>query len=400
MSTMNIAPAAPALKPRMAYIDNIRWTVIAMVVLVHACVTYSGIGSWFYKEPAALDIGALLVFALYETFSQAFFMGILFFVAAVFAPGSYDRKGFGRFIGERLFRLGLPALAFMLILDPVTNLARDLGTGRFTSWADVLGRYAGYIASGSFIKASGPLWFAVALLVFSVLYAVVRLIGGMVRGTSVQALRREMTVSPRAVHLSAAALIVVIAAGSFAVRLVQPIGTSWYNMQLCFFPQYVVLFVAGLWAGRRGVLRAIPRAAGMAWLRLAFIVGVPAWFLLMGLGGVFTGNDQVITGGLRWQAASYAAWEAFFAVSVSIGLLTLYREKANVRNRATGLLADTCFGVYVFHAPILVAVSMILKNVAVYPLAKAAIAALLAFGVSVAAAWVIRRIPGLRKVFA
>jgi len=400
MSTMNVAPAAPALKPRMAYVDNIRWTVIAMVVLVHACVTYSGLGSWFYKEPGALDIGSRLVFALYETFSQAFFMGILFFVAAVFAPGSYDRKGFGRFVGERLFRLGIPALAFMLVLDPVTSLARDIGTGRFTSWADALGRYPGYVASGSFIGASGPLWFAVALLVFSVLYALVRLVGGMVRGTRAPAVRPEVTVSPKAVHLGAAVLIAVIAAGSFAVRLVQPIGTSWFNMQLCFFPQYVVLFAAGLWAGRRGLLRAIPRAAGMAWLRLAFIVGVPAWFLLMGLGGVLTGNEQVITGGLHWQAAGYAAWEAFFAVSVSIGLLTLYREKANVRNRATGLLADTCFGVYVFHAPILVAVSMVLKNLAVYPLAKAVIAALLAFTVSLALAWVIRRIPGLRKVFA
>jgi len=400
MSTMNIASTPAAAKPRMAYIDNIRWTVIAMVVLVHASVTYSGLGSWFYKEPAALDIGARLAFALYETFSQAFFMGILFFVAAVFAPGSYDRKGFGRFIGERLFRLGVPALAFMLILDPATNLARDIGTGRFTSWADALGRYPGYLASGSFIGASGPLWFAVALLVFSIVYAVVRLIAGMVRGTRAPAVRPEVTVSPKAVHLAAAVLIAVIAASSFAVRLVQPIGTSWYNMQLCFFPQYVVLFAAGLWAGRRGLLRAIPRGAGMAWLRLAFIVGVPAWFLLMGLGGVFTGSEQVLSGGMRWQAAGYAAWEAFFAVSVSIGLLTLYREKANVRNRATGLLADTCFGVYVFHAPILVAVSMMLRTASVYPLAKAAIAALLAFAVSLAVAWVIRKIPGLRRVFA
>jgi len=43
---------------------------------------------------------------------------------------------------------------------------------------------------------------------------------------------------------------------------------------------------------------------------------------------------------------------------------------------------------------------MMLRNLAVYPLAKAVIAAPLAFAVSLAVAWVIRRIPGLRRVFA
>ncbi|HTO21269.1 MAG TPA: acyltransferase family protein, partial [Spirochaetia bacterium] len=119
-----------------------------------------------------------------------------------------------------------------------------------------------------------------------------------------------------------------------------------------------------------------------------------------GFGGVINGSETVIMGGMRWQAAAYAAWEAFFAVSVSIGLLTVYREKANVRNRATGLLADSCFGIYVFHAPILVGVSMLLRSAAMYPLLKAAVAAVMAFALSLAFAALIRRIPGLRKVFA
>ena len=401
MHTVSIPRAAAAPKPRMAYVDNIRWTVIAMVVLVHACVTYSGLGSWYYKEPAVLDLGAKLVFWMYSIFSQAFFMGLLFFVAAVFIPSSYDKKGFGKFLGERAFRLGIPALVFMLILDPVTNLARDLGTGQFVSWPAALGRYPGYVASGSFLGSSGPLWFAVALLAFSAVYAVVRLVGGLA-GKDVPAMRAtpDGPLTPRAVNATAAVVMATIAAGSFFVRLVQPVGTSWYNMQLCFFPEYVVLFVVGLWAGRRGFLRALPRQVGMMWLKLAFIIGVPSWFLLLGLGGALTGSEQAFVGGMHWQAAGYAAWEAFFAVSVSIGLLTLYREKANVRNRGTGLLADTCFGIYVFHAPILVAVSMVLRTYTVYPLAKAAIAAAVAFALSLGFAWVVRKVPGLRRVFA
>ena len=95
-------------RPRLAYIDTLKATVIIMVVLIHACVTYSGIGSWFYKEPSALDPFAKLVFEVYESFSQSFFMGLLFFVAATFMPASYDRKGFGRFLADRCVRLGIP----------------------------------------------------------------------------------------------------------------------------------------------------------------------------------------------------------------------------------------------------------------------------------------------------
>jgi hypothetical protein len=384
----------------MAYIDNIRWIVIAMVVLVHACVTYSGLGSWFYKEPSELDIGAKLIFWMYSIFSQSFFMGLLFFVAAAFIPGSYDRKGFGKFIGDRAFRLGIPTLFFMLVLDPLTNAIRDIGTGSFV-WSAFLSRYPLYFKNCAFIGASGPLWFAFALLVFSFVYAVVRLIGGLVRvKTPFPRADAAVTLTPKAVHLTAVVVIAIIAAGSFLVRQVQPIGSSWINMQLCFFPQYIVLFIVGLWAGRRGFLRAIPRQTGMMWLKLAFIVGVPAWFLLLGLGGALSGGEGSFVGGMHWQAAGFAAWEAFFAVSASIGLVTVLREKANMRNRGTGLLSDTCFGVYVFHAPILVAVSMALRSFIVYPLAKAALAAGIAFALSVGFAWVVRKVPGLGKVFA
>jgi surface polysaccharide O-acyltransferase-like enzyme len=138
----------------------------------------------------------------------------------------------------------------------------------------------------------------------------------------------------------------------------------------------------------------------MTWLKIAFAAGVPAWFILMGFGGVMAGNMDVILGGMRWQAAGYAAWEAFFAVSVSIGLLTLYRDRVNVRNRWTGLLADNCFGIYVFHAPILVGVSMLLRTAALYPLAKAGAAALIAFCASLAFTALVRRVPGLRRAFA
>ncbi|HVP19699.1 MAG TPA: acyltransferase family protein [Spirochaetia bacterium] len=387
-------------RPRLAYIDNLRWTVIIMVVLVHASVTYSGLGSWFYKEPSTLDSISTLTFAFYESFSQAFFMGILFFVAATFVPGSYDRKGFGRFVADRLVRLGVPVLIFMLVLDPFIRLMMELSAGGRPALSTVASRYASVITSGHVLERTGPLWFALALLVFSILYALARLVLSRAASTRATEHRSSRRLSTRSIHLAAIALVAIIAAGSFFVRLVQPFGTAVLNMQLCFFPQYIILFLVGLWAGRKAFLQSIPASVGWSWLKLAFAVGVPAWFLLFGAGrSPHVQGLEYFFGGWHWQAAGYAAWEAFFAVSISLGLIVLFREKANTPAPVTSFLSRTSFGVYSFHAPILVAVSLALQAVALYPLAKAGLAAAIAFAASLVVAGLVRRVPGLGHIF-
>jgi hypothetical protein len=366
-----------------------------MVVLIHACVTYSGLGSWYYHEDTPLDVVSKLVFYAYEIFSQAFFMGLLFFVAAVFVPDCYDRKGLWRFIADRMTRLGVPTLVFMLVLHPISMLllaaggAASLGSRGFLAW------YASLLVSGEFLSESGPLWFALALLAFSILYGLARRVADGLRCRAV-----ATSLAPRALHRAAVILVLVISVGSFVVRLVQPIGTSWLNMQLCFFPQYVVLFAAGLWAGRTGFLKTLPEAAGRVWLRLALALGVPGWFLLMGFGGAMSGRETLFVGGWHWQAAAFATWEAFFCVSTSLGLITLFRARADARSPLSGLLADTCFGVYVFHTPVLVAVSMAARGLALYPPVKALLAGAVSWIASLAVAWLVRRIPVIGRVFA
>lgn len=406
--SVGAAPATLAIskaRPRLAFIDNIRWMVIVMVLAVHASVTYSGLGSWYYTEATTLDMVSSLVFTFYQSFSQAFFMGLLFLVAGAFVPGAYDRKGFGRFVADRLLRLGAPTLTYILVLDPATNLIREIGLGRAGLTAAVFSQYLAHISSLGALGGTGPLWFTLALLAFSVLYAAVRLALDAIRrhrplaAGSSAARASSPPLSLRAVSVAAIALIALTALGSFLVRLVQPIGESWFNMQFSYFTQYVVLFVVGLWIGRTGFLDTIQTRLGMGWLRLAFIVGVPVWLLLLGFGGALSGSLEAFMGGWHWQAAGLALWEAFVGVAMSLGLLVLFREKANVRSKASGFLADNCFGVYVFHAPILVAASMLLRSLTLYPLAKVLIVTIIALAASLALTALVRKVPGLKKLF-
>jgi glucan biosynthesis protein C len=384
-----------AAKPRLAWIDNLRWLVIVMVVLIHVCATYSGIGSWYYHEEAKLDAPSLVAFFAYESFSQAFFMGFLFLLAGYFVPRAYDRKGFGRFALDRLVRLGVPTVVFMFVLHPLTEFIKKAFLKPPLAAADIAGFFKWYLGNRIFFRETGPLWFALALLVFCLVYGLVR------RTAEALGARQagERGAARPVSHGLVAALIVILAGASFLVRLVQPFGTSWYNMQLCFFPQYIILFLIGLWTARSGFIQSVSYRFGLFWFRLALAAGIPAWAVLLGLGGALSGNEAALLGGLHWQAAGYALWEAFFCVGISLGLIVLYRERVNLRGRLTGFLADNNFGVYVFHTPILVAVSLALRTQAAHPLAKTLVVSALVLPACFLVAALVRRVPGLRRLF-
>src|SRR5512142_1983035 len=80
---------------RFGYLDNLRSLVIFLVVVMHSNVTYSGFGGWYYKEgdPSALGFWDRFAFGLYGSYTQAWFMGILFFLAAFFAANSLAKRG-------------------------------------------------------------------------------------------------------------------------------------------------------------------------------------------------------------------------------------------------------------------------------------------------------------------
>jgi len=65
---------------RLAWVDNLRIMVIITVVFLHSAVTYSGLGGWYYKENDGVDMLSMIFFAFFQTFTQAYFMSLLFMV--------------------------------------------------------------------------------------------------------------------------------------------------------------------------------------------------------------------------------------------------------------------------------------------------------------------------------
>ena len=54
--------------------------MIVLVVNMHACVTYSHVGSWYVNEQPEPGMPVKLAFAFWQGHLQAFFMGLLFFL--------------------------------------------------------------------------------------------------------------------------------------------------------------------------------------------------------------------------------------------------------------------------------------------------------------------------------
>ena len=156
---------------RIFYIDNLRVTAIALVILLHLAVTYSHLGLWYYNEVRPLSIWAHLFFGLFQTFLQGFFMGMLFLVAGYFTPGALAKKGPVQFMAGRCWRLGLPALVYLLFVTPFVIWIQTPvpWAGNAASFSDF---YRPYLLSAGFeLMGLGPMWFAVALLIFSFIYA-------------------------------------------------------------------------------------------------------------------------------------------------------------------------------------------------------------------------------------
>jgi len=63
----------------MLFIDNIRWTMILLVLSMHATDTYSPFGNWYYTDRSQTTLTTALIFGSYQSILQAFFMALLFF---------------------------------------------------------------------------------------------------------------------------------------------------------------------------------------------------------------------------------------------------------------------------------------------------------------------------------
>jgi glucans biosynthesis protein C len=375
---------------RLSYIDNLRWVMIMLVVSMHAAVTYSHLGSWYYMEDMPVSQAEQGIFATYQAFLQSFFMGFLFFIAGYFVPRAYDAKGAGKFLKDRAFRLGLPLLFFVFLLQPVSIWCIGLFHGPDVG-GSLAAVYRHYITSGHWLGGTGPLWFCEALLLFCLGYVLFRKLRG----------ARAPLPAARTLPGNAgiAGFIALAGVATFLVRLWWPNGTSFYNLQFCYFPQYVLFFIAGTLALRGDWLRQFSVRTGKVWGRVGLWGGLVFFIALLALGGAFKGQFPTYQGGLHWQSLGMSCWEQVAGVGISLYLLVAFRQRFNGQGTAARFFSASAFAVYVFHTPVLITLSRLMSGLSWPLLVKFVVLTLLAIGVTyVLCAAVLRKVPLLKNI--
>ena len=356
----------------------------ALVILHHTAITYGGSGGWFWKELETSSAPSSILLTLFCATNQAYFMGFFFLLAGYFTPGSLQKKGYVRFLADRILRLGIPLLAFILVLGPLTAAIVTYAQGEgFWPTIRSLWQHQRII--------NGPLWFAQALLIFALAYAV---------GRRFIARPEAVSVEPSPVPGYRAWLFGALgtAAGALLIRQFVPVGENVFGLQIGYFSGYIFLFSVGVAAWRHDWLRQLEWRHARPWI-ITLMVAWPCLPISIAIARASAGHGKVnFGGGFSWAAILYALWEPLVAWGLIASWLLLFRRYMNQPSAFWDWLNRRAYAVYILHPPILVSIALLLHHWSAPALLKFSVTGTLAC----VACWLIAdpfvRCPGIRRI--
>jgi len=387
--SMPSAETGTTAKPRLLYIDNLRTVLITGVIFYHAAIVYGAPGIFPYREGREDELTAI-VFALLLAIFAAFGLGLFYMIAGTFTPGACDRKGTGSFLVDRLIRLGIPLIIYILIIDPlIIYVIRVVIFGFGGSFFEFLPRhFANYNSLGV-----GPMWFVEVLLIFTLLYVLWRVVAKVL--PPVEHREGEMP-SDLAIALFALLLGVI----TFIWRIWLPEGSyfSLLNFPLASLPQYFFLFVTGIIAYRRNWLASLSDDRFKLWFWMAIVLVFVVFPPLLVLGGALEGNFDPFLGGFHWQSLARSIWEQFFCMAMIIILLIWFRKRFNQQGKVARGMSSSAYAVYFIHAPVLVATGLLFRGVSLHPRIKFVLVGPLSVGLCFLIGFYLRKLPLVRRV--
>ena len=382
------AKVQPNAAARLLFVDNIRIFLTVLVVLHHLMNIYAGSGGWIYLE-GRQDVITGALGKWFTVVNHSYFMGLFLLIAAYFVPGSYDRKGAARFLKDRLIRLGIPLAAYSWIIRPLLLYAG------LSSYGDLSPSFVEWYSQQYFREYSliggGPLWFISALLLFSVVYAIVRLLM-----PSRPAKPVVETSFPG--NGAIAVFAVMIALASFIVRLWFP--SDWVYSPLAFqfadFPQYIALFIVGLVAYRQNWLVRLPERTGRVWLAIAAIL-ILLYPPIAILGGAIADATPFL-GGWHWQALLAALWQSFLGLAMCASVIYLFQHRLDRQGALGRFLSRNAYTAYLIHEPVITFAALVAMGLMLYPLLKFGLMALITVPLIFGLSSLIRRLPYTQRV--
>ena len=336
---------------RLYYLDNLKVCLTVLVIMHHAGQAYGNGGNWAYTPSNPAEFMPW-IWHFFST-NAAFFMGLYFFISGYFVPRSFDKQGSKQFVHKKLLRLGVPLLFMGGIIS---------------------------ILSGK--PEIGHMWFVESLLVFCLIYALIR--------QWVQPVNEACYSKPTIIGLLVVALLMGV--GSYVIRQISPqdhwiwpFGIIPLPMEPAHYLQYVMMFVLGILAYRFQWLDKMSNSVGF----MALLIGIA---LAMG---------NYLRDGGPWDAFVwqwFGIYESLMCVFISFGLIWLFREFVSTTSRFWQWCAAQSYGAYMFHLLLMIVLQNAMDSIWIGAFGKFLFIGVVTTVLSFHLTWMVKMIPGFKKV--
>lgn len=336
---------------RLCYLDNLKVCLTVLVIMHHAGQAYGNGGGWAYTPSNPAEFMPW-IWHFFST-NAAFFMGLYFFISGYFVPRSFDKQGTKQFVHKKLLRLGVPLLFMGGIIS---------------------------ILSGK--PEIGHMWFVESLLVFCLIYALIR--------QWVQPVNEACYSKPTIIGLLVVALLMGV--GSYVIRQISPqdhwiwpFGIIPLPMEPAHYLQYVMMFVLGILAYRFQWLDKMSNSVGF----MALLIGIA---LAMG---------NYLRDGGPWDAFVwqwFGIYESLMCVFIRFGLIWLFREFVSTTSRFWQWCAAQSYGAYMFHLLLMIVLQNAMDSIWIGAFGKFLFIGVVTTVLSFHLTWMVKMIPGFKKV--
>jgi len=378
----------PIQKSRIFYIDNLRIYLTILVILHHIAMAYGGSGGWFVNESDFYPIAEAtqIVFLLFNAINQSYFMAFFFLLAGYFIPRSFEKRGGSNYTKNRLIRLGIPLVVYVIFISPVTEfIARNYAYNQGWTFTEVIINRLNNINIGV-----DHLWFILALLVFSGFYVLYRKIRPMSILGSEKPFPKDRMIL---------ASILVIAAITFAVRIVSSVDTVHiFNFKFGHFTSYVFMFWFGILAYHGKWFDKLQSAQARRWIGIAVCVVIALPILLILMIDSSSPDITPFMGGLTLESLMFSIWESSALLSITIGTLYVFKTRLNRSNRILMNMGGSAYTAYILHVIIIIGFQILLLPIVMPAFFKAVIVAVVSIPIIFGLSAVIRKIPGFSQV--
>ena len=332
---------------RLYFLDTLKVMLTILVVFHHAAEAYSPYSAWVYKPSNKEEMMPLIWH--FNSVNAAFFMGLFFFIAGYFVPRSYDKPGIWVFVKKKLLRLGIPVVFVTAFLT--------FATGQLEV---------------------GHLWYVESLLLFCLVYALVRKFVSPIQVKSYISLVELLTVA------------LVMGVGGYFIRQVSP-QDNWIwllgfiHIEPAHYLQYVIMFILGVLAYRGQWLTGMNNRIGAISLLIGSALAI----------GDYVRNDGAWN---NFVCQWFGIYESLLCVFFSVGLLWLFREFVNGTNAFQNWCSQQAYGAYIVHLFVLLAIQNATDGIMLPGIVKFIIIGSVASIISFVVTYLLRLVPGVKKV--